>query len=111
MRLPVAAAIALSTADAAPETAGGHDDRFDLGHLRDAHRIERVEVRLLDAAVLDGALLAEYRRQPIHERARDLALDLRGVHRVARVGRADDAMDFDLVAAGHRHFRARRNVT
>jgi hypothetical protein len=46
-------------ADATPETAGWHDDRFDLGHLRDAHRVVTVEVRLLDTIVLDRAFLVE----------------------------------------------------
>src|SRR5215475_1183237 len=40
---------------------GREDDRFDLGHLGDAHRVVVVEVGLLDAAVLDGALLIEQR--------------------------------------------------
>src|SRR5262245_45708072 len=31
-------------ADLAPETARGHDDRLDLRHLRDAHRVVVVEV-------------------------------------------------------------------
>ncbi len=37
---------------AAPESPGRHDDRLDLRHLRDAHRVVAVEVVLLDAAVL-----------------------------------------------------------
>src|SRR5262250_1401796 len=46
-------------ADAAPETAGWHDDRFDLRHLGDAHRVVIIEVGLLDATVLDRAFLVE----------------------------------------------------
>ena len=71
-------------ADAAPEPAGRHDDRLDLRHLRDPHRVVRVEVLLLDAAVLDRALLHEQRGQPVDERPGDLPLDLRRVDGVAR---------------------------
>src|SRR6476660_975837 len=35
-------------ADAAPESARRHDDRLDLRHVADAHRIVSVEVGLLD---------------------------------------------------------------
>src|SRR5437867_13371129 len=87
-------------AHAAPEPAGRHDDRLDLRHLRDPHRIVAVEVRLLDAAVLDRALLHEYRGQPVDERPGDLPLDLRRVDGIPGIRRADDAPDLDLVAAG-----------
>src|SRR5216683_2656285 len=90
-------------ADAAPDRASGrHQDGFHFRHLRDAHRVVLVEVGLLDAAVLHRALLEKERRQAVDERARDLALDLRRVHRVARVGGGDDAMHLDLVAVLHR---------
>src|ERR1700745_4468068 len=46
-------------AHAAPEVARWHDDRFDLGHLVDAYHPVIVEVGLLDAAVLHGALAVE----------------------------------------------------
>ena len=69
-----------------------------LRHLRDAHRLVGVEVLLHDAPVLDRALLHEQRRQAVDERARDLALDLRRVDRVARIGGRDDAVHLDLVA-------------
>src|ERR1700758_1873480 len=46
-------------ADAAPESAGRHDDRFAFGHLRDAHRVVGIEVGLLDAAILYRALAVE----------------------------------------------------
>src|SRR5262245_40805901 len=65
---------------------GRHQDRFDLGHLRDAHRVVGVEIGLLDAAVLDGALLIEQRGQAVDERARDLPIDLRRVDGVGRIG-------------------------
>src|SRR5207244_9289745 len=97
-------------AHAAPEPAGRHDDRLDLRHLRDAHRIVGVEVRLLDAAVLDRALLHEETRQPVDERAGNLPLDLRRVDGVAGIGRAHDAPHLDLVAAGHRDLGARGHV-
>src|SRR6516165_2915613 len=52
-------------ADAAPGVAasGWHEDRLDLGHFGDAHRVVVIEVGLLDAALLDGALLIEQRGQ------------------------------------------------
>src|SRR2546427_5507062 len=47
-------------ADAAPHgSTGRHQDRFHFRHLRDAHRVVLVEVRLLDAAVLHRALPEE----------------------------------------------------
>src|SRR5437762_9346407 len=86
-------------ADAAPDRASGrHQDGLHLRHLCDAHRVVLVEVRLLDATVLHRALLEKERREAVDERARDLPLDLRRVHRVARVGRGDDAVYLDLVA-------------
>src|SRR5205823_6921146 len=48
-------------ADAAPESAGRHDDRFHLRHFGDAHRVVRVEVLLDHVSVLDGDLLIEQR--------------------------------------------------
>ena len=72
---------------------------FDLRHLGHADRAEGVEVRLDHRAVLDGDAAEEQRRQPIDERARDLPLDLRRVDRVAGIGRRDDAVHLDLVAA------------
>src|SRR6185369_15421746 len=97
-------------AHAAPEPAGRHDDRLDLRHLRDAHGIVAVEVGLLDAAVLDGALFHEDGREPVDERPGDLPLDLRRVDRVARIRRAHDAVHLDLVAAGDRDLGARGHV-
>src|ERR1700722_8783069 len=44
---------------ATPEGATRHDDRFDLRHLGDAHRVVRIEILLLDASVLDRTLLIE----------------------------------------------------
>src|SRR5262249_29610778 len=79
-------------------------------HLLDPHRVVVVEVRLLDVAVLDRALLQEHARQPVDERAGDLPLDLRGVDGVPAIGGRDDAMDLDLVAVGHGDLGARRNV-
>src|ERR1041384_5513234 len=85
-------------ADAAPDrSAGRHQDGLHFRHLRDAHRVVLVEVRLLDAPVLHRALLEESSGEAIHERARHLALDLRRVDRVARVGGGDDAVYLDLV--------------
>src|SRR5712692_1673085 len=95
-------------ADAAPDRAAGrHEDGLDLRHLRDAHRVVLVEVLLLDASVLDRALLEEERRQAVDERTRHLALDLRRVDRVARVGRGDDAVHLHLVAVSDRDLAGR----
>src|SRR5882672_7687074 len=95
-------------ADAAPDWAArGHEDGLHLRHLRDAHRVVLVEVRLLDAPVLHRALLEEQCRQAVDEGARDLALDLRRVHGVAGVGGGDDAVHLDLVAVAHRDFAGR----
>ena len=64
-----------------------------------------------DAAVLDRALLVEQGGQAVDERARDLPVDLRRIDRVARIGRRDDAVDLDLVAAAFdRDLRRRRHV-
>ena len=109
MRLPVAAKKALSTAGAATQmvgsptppqnAAGRHDDGFDLRHFGDAHRSCRCRSSSARCAVLDGAFAVEQRRQAVDERAGDLALDLRRIDGVARIGGADDAVDLDLVAA------------
>src|SRR6267143_5804242 len=97
-------------ADAAPHgSTGWHQDGFHFRHLRDAHRVVLVEVRLLNAAVLHRALLEKERREAVDERARDLSLDLRRVHRVARVGRGDDAVHPDLVAVLHRDLAGGRD--
>src|SRR6266566_6632986 len=85
-------------ADAAPETAGWHEDRFDLRHLGDAHRVVIIEVGLLDAAVLDGAFLIEQRGQTVDERACDLPLDLSWIDAVSRIGGGNNAVNLDLVA-------------
>src|SRR5215831_5314490 len=97
-------------ADAAPESTRRHDDRFDFGHLSDPHRVVGIEVGLLDAAVFHGALAVEQSGEAVDEGARDLAVDLRRVDRVAGIGGTDDAVDFDLVAARHRDFGRRRDV-
>src|SRR6516162_9704713 len=97
-------------ADATPETAGWHKGRFDLRHLGDAHRVVVIEVGLLDAAVLDGAFLIEQRGQAVHERARDLPLDLSWIDSVSRIGGGNNAMNLDLVAVD-RDFGAGGHIT
>src|SRR5262245_22710085 len=72
-------------ADATPETARWHDDRFYLRHFRDAHHVVAVEVLLLDASVLDRAAAFEQRGQPPHGRARSLPLDLGWIDRVSGI--------------------------
>ena len=99
-------------ADAAPGVAasGWHEDRFDFRHFGDAHRVVVIEVGLLDAAVLDGALLIEQRGQAVDERARDLPVDLGRVDGVGWICCADDPVHFDLVAASNRDFRRSRHI-
>src|SRR5262245_12345286 len=97
-------------AHAAPEPAGWHDDRLDFRHLRDLHRVVGVEVRLLDAAILDRALLQEEPGQAVDERAGDLSVDLCRVDRVPGIARSDDAMDLYLCTVLHRDFRAGRHI-
>src|SRR5258708_193457 len=89
---------------AAPEAAARHDDRFDLRHFVDPHRIVGIEILLLDAAILDGASAIEQSRQAIDERAGDLPLDLRRSDDVAWIGGRNNAMHLDLVAVGDRDF-------
>src|SRR5262245_20356575 len=97
-------------ADATPEASRWHDDRLDLRHLRDAHRVVIIEVRLLDATVLDRALLVEQGGEAKDERASDLPLDLRRVDRMTWIGRAHDAVDFDGTIAADRNLSACRHV-
>src|SRR6266568_8134488 len=80
-------------AHTAPESAGRHDNRLDLRHLADAHRVVAVEVCLLYAAIFDRALLVEQSGQTVHEGARDLPLDLRRVDGMPWIGCADDAVN------------------
>ena len=94
MRLPVAAKKAFRTAGAATQIVGSPtppqnppdgmmiDSTFGICAIRIESYV--VEVRLLDAAVLDRALLHEQRGQPVDERPGDLPLDLRRVDGVAR---------------------------
>ena len=72
-RLPVAAKIALHSAgaigddarlaDAAPEAAGRHEHGLDLRHRGEPRQRVVVEIALHDAAVLDGDLVVQGRRQ------------------------------------------------
>src|SRR5262249_58776910 len=84
--------------------------RFDFGHLSDPHRVVGIEVGLLDPAVLHGAVPIEQSGEPVDEGARDLAVNLRRIDRVAGIGGTDDAVDFDLVATRHRDFGRRGDV-
>src|SRR6266446_7391103 len=97
-------------ADATPESAGWHNDRLDLGHLRDAHRVVVIEVGLLDAAVLDGALLVEQGGEAKDEGAGDLPFDLGRVDRMAGISGSDDAVDFHGTITGDRNLCACRHV-
>src|SRR5262249_61681659 len=96
--------------DATPEAAGWHDDRFDFGHLSDPHRVVVIEVRLLDATVLDRALLVEQGGEAKDEGAGDLPFDLCRVDRITRIGSADDAVDFHSTIAADRNLGACRHV-
>src|SRR6266705_3350980 len=95
-------------ADSAPDgSTGRHEDGLHFRHLRDAHRVVLVEIRLLDAAVLHRAFLEKESRQSVDKRARHLALDLRRVDRVTRVGGGDDAVHLYLAAVLHRDLAGR----
>ena len=55
-------------ADTAPRgVSGRHDDRLDLGHLGDAHRVVGVEILLLDATTPDSAFAVEQRGEAVYE--------------------------------------------
>src|SRR5260370_37515669 len=81
-------------AHTAPESTRRHDDRLDLRHLVDAHRVVAVEVRLFDAAILNGALLVEQSEEAVHERPSDLSLDLGRVDGMARISGGPNPVAF-----------------
>src|SRR5438445_1331040 len=78
------------------DSAGGfrarHDVHLDLGHFAHAQHAVVVEVRLLDAAVLERDLAIQGGGEPVRDRTLDLALDDVGVHRHAAVHRGHDAV-------------------
>src|SRR6266581_4694651 len=78
------------------DSAGGflarHDVHLDLGHFAHAQHAVVVEVRLLDAAVLERDLPVEGRGEAVHDCTLDLALDDVRVHGHAAVHRGHDAM-------------------
>src|SRR5262249_24318364 len=81
--------------DAAPEIAARHDDDLDFGHLIDPHHVVAVKIGLLDCTAIDRAFAVERCGEAVDKRAGNLALDLRRVDRVARVGGRDDAVDLE----------------
>src|SRR5436190_6253497 len=59
-------------AAARPESAARHEDGLDLRHRSHAEHLIVVEIRLLDAAFLDGNLTIERGRESIDHPALDL---------------------------------------
>src|SRR5437588_6032838 len=85
-------------ANPAPEATRWHDDGFHFRHLTKPQRVVGVEVGLLDGTVLDRALTVEQSRKSIHERTRDLPLDLGGIYGMAAVCCSDNAVHLYLVS-------------
>src|SRR6478672_5085984 len=84
-------------ADPTPEPAGRHNDRLDFRHLCNAQRVVTVEVILLDASVLERALLKEQRGKSEHGATRDLTFDLSWIHRISRIDRDDHSVHLHYV--------------
>src|SRR5205085_3725095 len=79
-------------ADTARRFRALHDVHLDLRHLIDAQHLIVVEVRLLDAPVLEGHLAVERGSQAVDDRALDLALDNLRVDGLPAIDRSNDAM-------------------
>src|SRR5215467_9458907 len=90
-------------AHTAPESTRRHDDRLDLRHLANANRVVAVEVRLYDAAILNGALLVKQSGEAVDERPCDLPLDLGRVDGMARVSGGHNPVDFYAAIGADRH--------
>src|SRR5882672_5859039 len=86
-------------AAAATEAAARGEHTFHLGHLRHAEHPVIVEIRLLDAAILDGDLTIERGGESIHDSALHLRLDAQRIDDCARIKRDHDAVHAGLAAA------------
>src|SRR2546425_11542376 len=82
-----------------------HDVHLDLRHFAHAQHPVVVEVRLLDAAVLERDLAVEGRGEAVHDGALDLAPDDIGVYRHAAVHRGDHAVHLRRAVRAHRDLR------
>src|SRR2546422_59400 len=82
-----------------------HDVHLDLRHFAHAQHPVVVEVRLLDAAVLERDLAVEGRGKAVHDGALNLAPDDIGVYRHAAVHRGDHAVHLRRAVRAHRDLR------
>src|SRR6267143_880792 len=82
-----------------------HDVHLDLRHFAHSQHPVVVEVRLLDAAVLERDLAVEGRGEAVHDGALDLAPDDIGVYRHAAVNRGDHAVHLRRAVRAHRDLR------
>ena len=120
IRFPVTANTAFAIAGAAHGTPGSpmppdflvalHNVGFNLRTLIHAHHRKSIEVRLLQASVLEGQLLEKRRRRAENRAAFDLRRDNARVDVLAAVDRADHAMHPNL-AVRHRNFGHMRGIT
>ena len=97
-------------ANAAPKSTRGHQDRFDLWHLIDAHHVVAVEILLLYLSVLDGDAAEKHAGEAVRERPCDLSFDLARIYGKTWIGSGSDPMDLDVVAING-HLGAGRNIT
>ena len=97
-------------AHAPPEAARGVDDGLHLGHRVHLHHRVAVEIRLLDAAILDRAFAIKRGGEAIDKAALNLGGDLLRVDREAAIRRCHDAMDFQFARIAHRDLGAGRHI-
>src|SRR5262245_60585476 len=114
MRLPVAAKIALQSAGATsagggsptpPEPAARHDNALDFRRLGKTHHRIVVEVRLLDAPVLNGDLAKQRGGEAPHDAAFHLLGDGERIDGIARIQRKDDTTHPHVPNVAERHLQ------
>src|SRR5258706_10872145 len=91
-------------ADAAPEVVGRDEDGFHFWHFGELEHCVVVEVRLGDAAVVDGDFAVEGGGEAVDDGAFYLGGDLLRVYGVAAVEGEDHAGDFYFAVLGHGDF-------
>src|SRR5262249_56481510 len=89
-------------ARAAPEIAARRQQGLDLGRVGNTQHFITVEVRLLDAAVLDGDFADQRRGQRVNDGALGLHLDRQRIDHMAAIERRDDAMHANFAALDRR---------